>query len=157
MSETDEYVLGCIKTWVWSGFYGRDDIQEMIGDVLEHDADEAMLRTALESELATKATAKKTWPRLALALEGSLGGEDLLGEVLRRVRIGRRELTRRFARLEASATLAAELLSGQIPSTALPTLYRKPGAALAAEFHLGGVLVAALRAPHGSPPGASSD
>ena len=120
MSETDEYVLGCIKTWVWSGFYGRDDIQEMIGDVLEHDADEAMLRTALESELATKATAKKTWPRLALALEGSLGGEDLLGEVLRRVRIRRRELTRRCARLEASATLAAELLSWRIASTALP-------------------------------------
>jgi hypothetical protein len=64
MSETDDYVLGCIKTWVWSGFYGPDDIQEMIGDVLEHDADEAMLRAAVESELAAKATAEKTWPRV---------------------------------------------------------------------------------------------
>jgi hypothetical protein len=27
MSETDDYVLGCIKTWVWSGFYGPDDIR----------------------------------------------------------------------------------------------------------------------------------
>src|SRR5215510_7677797 len=26
MSETDDYVLDCIKTWVWSGFYGPDDI-----------------------------------------------------------------------------------------------------------------------------------
>ena len=64
MSETDDYVLDCIKTWVWSGFYGADDIQEMIGDVLEHDADEAMLRAAVESELAAKATAEKTWPRV---------------------------------------------------------------------------------------------
>jgi hypothetical protein len=65
MSKTVDYVLGCIKTWVWSGFYGRGDIQEMIGDVLEHDADEAMLRAAVESELAAKATAEKTWPRVA--------------------------------------------------------------------------------------------
>jgi len=64
MSETDDYVLGCIKTWVWSGFYGPDDIQEMIGDVLEHDADEAMLRASAVSELAAKVTAEKTWPRV---------------------------------------------------------------------------------------------
>jgi len=57
---------------------------------------------------------------LALAFESRLGGEDLLSEMLRRVRIGRRELTRRCARLEASATLAAELLSGQIAGTAMP-------------------------------------
>jgi hypothetical protein len=38
MSQTNDYVLNCIKTWVWSGFCGPDDIQEMIGDVLEHDA-----------------------------------------------------------------------------------------------------------------------
>jgi len=64
MSETDDYVLDCIKTWVWSGFYGPDDIQEMIGDVLERDADEAMLQAAVESELAAKAVAEKTWPRV---------------------------------------------------------------------------------------------
>ena len=64
MSETDDYVFGCIKTWVWSGFCGPDDIQELIGDVLEHDADEAMLRAAVKSELAAKATAENTWPRV---------------------------------------------------------------------------------------------
>ena len=62
---------------------------------------------------------------LALAFESRLGGEDLLGEMLRRVRIGRRELTRRCERLEASATLAAELLNGQIAGTALPAWYRE--------------------------------
>jgi hypothetical protein len=64
VSETDDYILRCIKTWVWSGFYGPDDIQEMLGDVLEPDADEAMLRAAVESELAAKATAEVTWPRV---------------------------------------------------------------------------------------------
>src|SRR5215470_2473451 len=64
MSKTDEDILAFIKTWVWSGFYGADDIQEMIGEVLEHAADEAMLRAAVEPELATKANAEKTWPRV---------------------------------------------------------------------------------------------
>ena len=64
MRETNDYVLGCIKTWVWSGFYGPEDIQEMVGDVLEHDADEAMLRAAVGSELAAKATAEEAWPRV---------------------------------------------------------------------------------------------
>ena len=33
MSETGDYILDRIKSWVWSGFYGPDDIQGMIGDV----------------------------------------------------------------------------------------------------------------------------
>ena len=46
--------------------------------------------------------------------------QKFCGEVFRRVRIGCRELTRRCTTLEASATLAAELLNGQIAGTALP-------------------------------------
>jgi hypothetical protein len=39
MSETDEYILDTIKIWVWSGFYSPSDVEEMIADVLEDDAD----------------------------------------------------------------------------------------------------------------------
>src|SRR5215470_16237931 len=57
---------------------------------------------------------------LALAFESRLGGENLLSEMLRGVGFRRRELTSRCVRLEASATLAAELLSGRVADTALP-------------------------------------
>jgi hypothetical protein len=63
MSETDDYVLECIRTWVWSGFYSPDDVQEMIGDVLEEDADERMLRVAVGPEFARKAVAEAGWPK----------------------------------------------------------------------------------------------
>jgi hypothetical protein len=91
---------------------------------------------------------------LALSFEGTLGGQDLLGQVLRSVCIGRGELTRQCARLEPSATLAAELLGGRIVAATLPAKHRETGAAFAAEFHLDGVLVTALTTPHQSPPGA---
>jgi hypothetical protein len=58
------------------------------------------------------------------------------------------DLTRRCARPEASATLAAELLSGRIASTTIPAQDCETGAAFAAEFHLDGVFVTALRTPH---------
>jgi hypothetical protein len=90
---------------------------------------------------------------LALAFESRLGGEYLLGEVLRGIRIGRRKLTRRCARLEASATLTAELLSRRIAGTTVPAQDREAGAAFAAEFQFGGVLLTALRAQHKSASG----
>src|SRR5262245_49383477 len=87
---------------------------------------------------------------LALAFEGRLGGEDLLGELFRGVGVGRRELTRCCVRLEASATLAAELLSGRVARTTPPAQDRETGATFAADFHLDGVIVTALRTLHKS-------
>lgn len=63
MSETDVYILQAIRTHVWSGFYSPEDVQEMISDLLEEDADEAFLRAEVEPEFSRKANEEATWPR----------------------------------------------------------------------------------------------
>jgi hypothetical protein len=55
MSEADEYILNAIDNWVWSGFYSPDEADAMIDDILEDDADEAMLRAAVAPEFERKA------------------------------------------------------------------------------------------------------
>jgi hypothetical protein len=62
MSETDKYILDAIKNWVWSGFYSPDEVDAMIDDILEDDADEAMLRAAVPPEFDKKAAAEASWP-----------------------------------------------------------------------------------------------
>lgn len=62
MTDTNEYILNAIKHWVWSGFYGPDEVQEMIADILEEDADESMLRDAVGQEFAAKSAAEVSWP-----------------------------------------------------------------------------------------------
>jgi hypothetical protein len=42
MSETDAYILNAIREWFWCGFYSPTDVDEMINDILEDDADEAL-------------------------------------------------------------------------------------------------------------------
>jgi hypothetical protein len=63
MTDTDEYILDAIKAWVWSGFYSPTDVDEMIDDILEDDADEAFLRAAIQPEFEKKAEQEKHWPR----------------------------------------------------------------------------------------------
>ena len=62
MSETDEYILNAIENWVWSGFYSPDEVDAMIDDILEDDADETMLRAAVAPEFDKKAAAEASWP-----------------------------------------------------------------------------------------------
>lgn len=62
MNDTDKYVLDAIKAWVWSGFYGPDEVGQMIDDILEGDADEAFLRSTVELEFEKKAVAEVSWP-----------------------------------------------------------------------------------------------
>lgn len=62
MNDTDRYILDEITTWVWSGFYDQDDVQEMIADILEDDADELYLRSAVAPEFEKKAAAEARWP-----------------------------------------------------------------------------------------------
>ncbi len=75
MNDTDKYILDAIKTWVWSGFYDPEEVNEMIDDILEDDADEAMLRSAIAPEFERKTAAEASWPnetdcdRLDLAFE----------------------------------------------------------------------------------------
>jgi len=62
MNETDKYILNAIKTAVWSGFYDAGDVQQLIDDLLEDDANEAMLRSAVAEEFAAKTAAEASWP-----------------------------------------------------------------------------------------------
>lgn len=62
MNESTKYILNAIKTWVWSGFYELDEVHEMIDDILETDADETFLRSAVAAEFAEKAAAEASWP-----------------------------------------------------------------------------------------------
>src|SRR5437763_809008 len=64
VNDTTSYTLDAIKTWVWSGFYSPAEVQEMIEDILEDDADEALLRAAVEPEFEKKAAAEKSWPAI---------------------------------------------------------------------------------------------
>jgi hypothetical protein len=63
MNETDEYILNTIKTWVWSGFYDPSEVDAMIDGILEDDANERMLRSAVAPEFAKKAAAEASWPK----------------------------------------------------------------------------------------------
>jgi hypothetical protein len=62
MTESDEYILEAIKALVWSGFYSPEDVDQMIDDILEDDADEAFLHAAVAPEFKKKAEEEKHWP-----------------------------------------------------------------------------------------------
>ena len=62
LNRTDKYILDAIRKWVWSGFYSADDVNGMIDDILEEDANEQMLRAAVAPEFAKKREAEQGWP-----------------------------------------------------------------------------------------------
>jgi hypothetical protein len=62
MSDSNEYILGLIKTHVWSGFYSEEDVYQMIEDVLDENADVELLRAAVRPEFRRKRQAEVTWP-----------------------------------------------------------------------------------------------
>lgn len=64
MNETDKYILEQIRLSVWSGFYSAKEVDEMIDDILEDDANEAMLRAAVLPEFEKKRQAEPTWPKI---------------------------------------------------------------------------------------------
>jgi hypothetical protein len=78
---------------------------------------------------------------LALALQRCPRSEDLFGEVLRRVRLGRREPRR--GRADRSRALETELGRWGQLRTAVPTAQRQWRRALQAELRLGRVLLLA--------------
>ncbi|RKP47591.1 DUF6891 domain-containing protein [Trinickia fusca] len=62
MNENEQYVLQCIKNWVWSGFYTSELVHEMLEDVLDDECDEELLRDLIDPEFEKKAEAEATWP-----------------------------------------------------------------------------------------------
>ncbi|HYV35368.1 MAG TPA: hypothetical protein VE988_06675 [Gemmataceae bacterium] len=63
MNQTESYILNAIKTWVWSGFYSPSDVDGMINDILDKDANESLLRAAVRPEFKKKAAAETSWPK----------------------------------------------------------------------------------------------
>ena len=63
MTDTEKYILDAIRTWVWSGFYGAEEVHSMISDILEDGADEAFLRSSVMPEFEKKAAAELSWPQ----------------------------------------------------------------------------------------------
>ena len=59
---TNEYILESIHWWVWSGYYTAEDVDGLIDELLEEDADEALLRAAVKPEFDRKHEAEKNWP-----------------------------------------------------------------------------------------------
>jgi hypothetical protein len=64
MNDIETYIANQIRLNVWSGLNVPDDVQDMITDILEVDADEEMLRGLVAEEFARKAEAEKSWPDL---------------------------------------------------------------------------------------------
>jgi hypothetical protein len=62
MNDTTKYIVDVIKIAVWSGFYSPPEVQQLIDDILEEGADEAMLRAAVDPEFENKAVSEKSWP-----------------------------------------------------------------------------------------------
>jgi sorbitol-specific phosphotransferase system component IIA len=65
MDEETEYLVAKVRNAVWSGFYTKEEVTEMLAEWLEDEGgedDEAALETVLQQELAAKKAAEATWP-----------------------------------------------------------------------------------------------
>ena len=62
MSDSDDYVLGEIRAWVWSGFYTADQVDQIIDDILDEDTNESLVRAAVRPEFDKKRAAEAGWP-----------------------------------------------------------------------------------------------
>lgn len=60
--QTTRYILEEVRKRVWSGFCGPREVDQLIDDLLEGDADEAFLRAAVAPEFESKALAERSWP-----------------------------------------------------------------------------------------------
>jgi hypothetical protein len=60
----DAYLRDSIRTWVWSGFYTRAEVVEMLGDIADEKSDVQRMQPFISSEFARKRKAEKTWPKV---------------------------------------------------------------------------------------------
>ncbi|GAB5533775.1 MAG: hypothetical protein Rubg2KO_00240 [Rubricoccaceae bacterium] len=75
MNEDTHDLIERVRVAIWSGFETPAEVHELIDDLLDGDADEAVVRASVEPEFARKAAEEATWPevtdcdRLDLAFE----------------------------------------------------------------------------------------
>jgi len=61
MNRNEDYVLSCMKNWIWSGFYTSEEVESMIDDILEEDCDVEMLKSLIGPEFETKRKEEMSW------------------------------------------------------------------------------------------------
>lgn len=64
MTDSEQHVADSIAQWVWSGFYTRDDIEQMMDDIVDDDCDVDALRSLIGPKLREKQKAERSWPAL---------------------------------------------------------------------------------------------
>lgn len=64
MDDAKSYILAYIHTWVWSGFYDKQDVVRMLDDILEPDVDADEMRAAITTEFRQKVAAERDWPEI---------------------------------------------------------------------------------------------
>jgi hypothetical protein len=64
VTQSEEYVANCIRTWVWSGFHAEAEMEEMIEDVIDEDCDVDFLQSLVKPEFRRKLDAQATWPEI---------------------------------------------------------------------------------------------
>lgn len=75
MNEAEDHFLKALHTWVWSGFYDRQDVIDMVDRDLETGIDRDAIVAAVRGEFRKKAVAEASWPdvtdpdRLSAAFE----------------------------------------------------------------------------------------
>ena len=62
LTESEAYIAERIHLHVWSGLYDVRVVHDMITQLMEPDADEAMLRARVDQELRDKWAAEQSWP-----------------------------------------------------------------------------------------------
>ncbi|MBF9222044.1 DUF6891 domain-containing protein [Hymenobacter ruricola] len=67
MDEATKYLFDEVRNAVWSGFYTKEEVAEMLEEWVEDaegEPDEAALAAALQKEFADKKAAESTWPQV---------------------------------------------------------------------------------------------
>ncbi len=64
MADSNEYVADSIRTWVWSGFYTPEEMDEMVDDIIDDDCDVPALKALILPEWQRKLDAERDWPEV---------------------------------------------------------------------------------------------
>jgi len=62
MTDDEQYVADSIDKWIRAGFYAQDDIERMVDDIIEEDADAVELKSLIGPGLRAKLGEERSWP-----------------------------------------------------------------------------------------------
>jgi len=58
----DDYCRDCIRTWVKSGWYTPEEVEQMLEDIVEEDDDADALRKFVQVQFRTQDSEEASWP-----------------------------------------------------------------------------------------------